>query len=213
MAELEYLSEHLNALLLSVSDTERRKLAMSIARKIRKSQKERIARNKNPDGSAYVARKKLKKPSKPISFIYQKPNGEKRLVVMKQYRPSKTRYFGFDLQAGGIRTFLRSRVVKYLPTTGTGEELKTKKGKIKQLMFNQLKNNKYLKIEKLSNGISIGFSERVSRIANVHQFGLIDQVERGTPITAKYAKRELLGFTDKEIELIEKEILEYIDKK
>jgi hypothetical protein len=35
MAELEYLSEHLNALLASLSDAEKRKFAMMIARKIR----------------------------------------------------------------------------------------------------------------------------------------------------------------------------------
>ena len=52
MAELEYLSEHLNALLASLSDAEKRKFAMMIARKIRASQSQRITRQQNLDGSS-----------------------------------------------------------------------------------------------------------------------------------------------------------------
>ncbi len=61
MAELEYLSEHLNALLVSINDAARRKIAMVIARKIRASQSQRITRQQNPDGSAYIPRKNLRK--------------------------------------------------------------------------------------------------------------------------------------------------------
>ena len=61
MAELEYLSEHLNALLVSLNDAARRKMAMVIARKIRASQSQRITRQQNPDGSSYTPRKNLRK--------------------------------------------------------------------------------------------------------------------------------------------------------
>ena len=60
MADLEFLSEHLNALLTTLSDAERRKFAMMIARKVRASQSQRITRQQNPDGSSYIPRKNLR---------------------------------------------------------------------------------------------------------------------------------------------------------
>jgi phage virion morphogenesis protein len=58
MAELQALNEHLGALLIQLSDAELHKLEMGIARKIRASQKTRISKQQNPDGSAFVPRKK-----------------------------------------------------------------------------------------------------------------------------------------------------------
>ena len=57
MAELEALTEHLGSMLNQLSDQERRKLEMHIARKLRASQKSRITKQQNPDGSAYIPRK------------------------------------------------------------------------------------------------------------------------------------------------------------
>jgi phage virion morphogenesis protein len=104
---------------------------MSIARKVRASQKTRITRQQNPDGSAFVPRKK---------------------------------------------------------------RLRDKKNKIKNKMFNLIKTSKYMRIERTSEGVAIGFMNRVANIARVHQYGLRDRVEKGGP-TVKYDSRELLGFT------------------
>ncbi|WP_336933316.1 phage virion morphogenesis protein [Acinetobacter bereziniae] len=149
MAELEYLSEHLNALLASLSDAEKRKFAMSIARKIRASQSQRITRQQNPDGSSYIPRKNLR----------------------------------------------------------------GKKGKLKQKMFMKLKTAKFMKIEKIPAGITIGFDQRVSRLARTHQEGLIDILKyNGRTFKVRYAQRILLGFTDKEIEMFEQEAFNFLDK-
>ncbi|MCF9034716.1 phage virion morphogenesis protein [Acinetobacter nectaris] len=146
MAQLEAIPEHLNALLFKLGEQERKKLMMQVARKIRQSQRSRITRQENTDGSKYVPRKNLR----------------------------------------------------------------GRKGKIKQRMFNQLKNAKYLRIDPIPKGIAIGFTEQLSRIAIVHQQGLIDRVDRRTNSPrVKYAKRELLGFTDAEIDLIEREVLHF----
>lgn len=149
MAELEYLSEYLNALLASLSDAEKRKFAMSIARKIRASQSQRITRQQNPDGSSYIPRKNLR----------------------------------------------------------------GKKGKLKQKMFIKLKTAKFMKIEKIPAGITIGFDQRVSRLARTHQEGLIDILKyNGRTFKVRYAQRILLGFTDKEIEMFEQEAFNFLDK-
>lgn len=148
MAELQALNDYLAPLLTKLSDAERRKLEMSIARKVRASQKTRITRQQNPDGSAFVPRKK---------------------------------------------------------------RLRDKKNKIKNKMFNLIKTSKYMKIERTSEGVAIGFMNRVANIARVHQYGLRDRVEKGGP-TVKYDSRELLGFTPAELEMIESEFLDHFSK-
>ena len=146
MANLELLTEHLGTMLKQLSDSERRKLEMHIARKLRASQKKRITGQKNPDGSAYV--------------------------------PSKERF-------------------------------RDKKNKIKNKMFNVIKNAKYMRTERTAQGLAIGFTGRVAFIARVHHFGLKDKVDRDGPVV-KYASRELLGFTDEEIKMIENDVLDYL---
>ena len=146
MANLELLTEHLGTMLKQLSDSERRKLEMHIARKLRASQKKRITGQKNPDGSAYVPRK---------------------------------------------------------------ERLRNKKNKIKNKMFNVIKNAKYMRTERTAQGLAIGFTGRVAFIARVHHFGLKDKVDRDGPVV-KYASRELLGFTDEEIKMIENDVLDYL---
>ncbi|WP_238796889.1 phage virion morphogenesis protein [Acinetobacter pittii] len=150
MAELEFLSEHLNALLTTLSDAERRKFAMMIARKVRASQSQRITRQQNPDGSSYIPRKNLR----------------------------------------------------------------NKKGQIKRKMFMKLKTAKFMKIEKIPDGVTIGFDQRVSRLARIHQDGLVDNLKyNGRTFKVRYAQRILLGFTDTEVEIIENDVLKLFDSK
>ncbi|MFA2923748.1 phage virion morphogenesis protein [Acinetobacter pittii] len=150
MAELEFLSEHLNALLTTLSDAERRKFAMMIARKVRASQSQRITRQQNPDGSSYIPRKNLR----------------------------------------------------------------NKKGQIKRKMFMKLKTAKFMKIEKIPDGVTIGFDQRVSRLARIHQDGLVDTLKyNGRTFKVRYAQRILLGFTDAEVEIIENDVFKLFDSK
>ena len=150
MAELEFLSEHLNALLTTLSDAERRKFAMMIARKVRASQSQRITRQQNPDGSSYIPRKNLR----------------------------------------------------------------NKKGQIKRKMFMKLKTAKFMKIEKIPDGVTIGFDQRVSKLARIHQDGLVDNLKyNGRTFKVRYAQRILLGFTDAEVEIIENDVLKLFDSK
>ena len=146
MAELEALVEHLGLMLNQLSETERRKLEFSIGRKLRASQKGRITKQKNPDGSTYVPRK---------------------------------------------------------------SHLRDKKNKIKNKMFNIIKNAKYMRLQKTAEGVAIGFSGRVAFIAGVHHYGLKDKVDKDGP-TVRYERRELLGFTDQEIQMIEEDVFQHI---
>jgi phage virion morphogenesis protein len=149
MADLEVLTDYLGTMLSQLSDAERRKLEMNIARKLRASQKKRITSQQNPDGSAYVPRK---------------------------------------------------------------NRLRDKKHKIKNKMFNVIKNAKYMRMQRTPQGVAVGFTGRIAFIARVHQFGLNDKVDRDGP-TVKYASRELLGFTEEEIRMIETDVLNHISAK
>ena len=90
------------------------------------------------------------------------------------------------------------------------KRLREQKGKIKRKMFTKLKNTAHLKLLSTADAIAIGFVGRVARIAQVHQEGLKDRVERGAP-SVVYPKRELLGFTDQDLKLIEDSFLKHIN--
>lgn len=78
-------------------------------------------------------------------------------------------------------------------------DLRGKKGRIKRRMFEKLKMARYLKARGTPQQAVIGFAGRVSRIARVHQFGLMDRAEPTAP-DIRYSRRELIGLyqTDKD---------------
>lgn len=89
------------------------------------------------------------------------------------------------------------------------KRLREQKGKIKKKMFTKIKNTSNLKVLSNADSIAIGFVGRVARIARVHQEGLKDRAEKGAPDVV-YPKRELLGFTEQDIKLVEDSFLKHI---
>lgn len=86
-----------------------------------------------------------------------------------------------------------------------------KKGRIKRnAMFAKLRTAKHLKVRSNANEVSVGFSGSSAAIANVHQYGLTSTVDRTRNIKAQYAQRELLGFGNDDLELIENLIIEQL---
>lgn len=81
--------------------------------------------------------------------------------------------------------------------------LRGKQGRIRRklAMFKKLRTASYLKIRGDRNAVTVGFTGRIARIARVHQFGLKDRAERGAP-DVRYEKREVLGLTDSDLDLI-----------
>lgn len=146
--DLRALEGWAEALLNRLQPAERRKLNQSIARNLRRSQQQRIAAQRNPDGTPFAPRK-----------------------------PRDT--------------------------------LRAKQGRIKRKMFTKLRQARYLKLQSDSGSIAIGFLGRVARLARVHQYGLRDRAERGAP-DVQYARREQLGFTNADIELIRDQLLEHL---
>lgn len=90
------------------------------------------------------------------------------------------------------------------------QPLRAKAGRIKQRkMFAKLRTARYLRLQSDASSIAIGFAGRVSRIARIHQYGLRDKPGRETPDT-QYARRELLGFSTSDMELIRDRLLEHL---
>ena len=85
-----------------------------------------------------------------------------------------------------------------------------RKGRIRKTMFGKLIRTRWLKGKGSASEATVNFVGAATRIANVHQFGLIDRVEHNSHSPrVKYAKRELLGFSEHEITLIEHSLLEH----
>ena len=87
-------------------------------------------------------------------------------------------------------------------------DLKGKKGRIKRQakMFLKLPRASHLKAKGDEQSITVEFTGRVARIARVHQRGLKDRAEANAP-EVKYEQREVLGFTDADLELVQHTLL------
>ena len=78
----------------------------------------------------------------------------------------------------------------------------------RKLMFQKIIRQKYLKPEYSSQAASVGFTGFISRIATEHQYGLRGRINER--ISAQYLKRELLGFTASELDMIEETIITHL---
>jgi len=147
--DLRALEDWAGALLNQLQPAERRKTTQAIARELRRSQQQRIAAQRNPDGTPYAPRKPR-------------------------------------------------------------QQLRAKAGRIKQRkMFAKLRTARYLRLQSDASSIAIGFAGRLSRIARIHQYGQRDRPAPGAP-DVQYARRELLGFTDADLELIRDRLLGHL---
>ncbi|WP_313209657.1 phage virion morphogenesis protein [Stutzerimonas nitrititolerans] len=90
------------------------------------------------------------------------------------------------------------------------QQLRAKAGRIKQRkMFAKLRTARYLRLQSDASSIAIGFAGRLSRIARVHQYGLCDKPGRNSP-DIQYQRRELLGFSDDDLEMIRDQLLQHL---
>lgn len=91
------------------------------------------------------------------------------------------------------------------------KQFSKKKGRIKnQLMFQKIVTPSHLKLRYEQEGISLGFYGGDAAIANVHQYGLYSSPSKYKDFKVKYAQRELLGFSEEDIEMIERFVIKAI---
>lgn len=90
------------------------------------------------------------------------------------------------------------------------QRLREKRGRIKKgAMFVKMRTARYLKVTTDTQGIGIGFTGRVARLARVHQEGQSAEVARGGR-NHLYPVRQLLGLTGAERDLIRDKLLRHL---
>ena len=90
------------------------------------------------------------------------------------------------------------------------KQFSKKKGRINQLMFKKIVSPSHLKLRYEQEGISLGFYGGDAAIANIHQYGLYSSPSKYKDFKVKYAQRELLGFSEEDIEMIERFVIKAI---
>ncbi|MGN8124545.1 phage virion morphogenesis protein [Pseudomonas sp. 22082] len=100
---------------------------------------------------------------------------------------------------------------RYAPRRKRNLRSKQSRVKRKVKMFQKLRTSRFLKIKCDTSAISVGFAGRVARIARVHQYGLRDSAEPGARAT-KYDRRELLAFTDADVDFLRDRLLKHLTK-
>jgi phage virion morphogenesis protein len=88
-------------------------------------------------------------------------------------------------------------------------QAREKTGRIKHKMFSKLGSAKYLKLQSTADSVAISFLGRTARMARIHQYGLRDKPGRNSP-DIQYERRELLGFTAADRELIRDSLLAHL---
>ncbi|AGK47869.1 phage virion morphogenesis family protein [Burkholderia thailandensis MSMB121] len=90
-----------------------------------------------------------------------------------------------------------------------GDDVRRMRRVKREATFRKLRTARYLRIDVDSASLAIGFDERLSRIARVHQEGQKAFVEPGGPF-AQYPVRVVLGFADADRELVRDRLLRYL---
>lgn len=211
LSALHELEAAAGDMLRDLAATGRKDLLRQIAIEVRRGQASRIAKQKNPDGSAYAPRKKklrARRTLHSIKFLYPSHgNGPPRVVLMKSWQyAGKRLLIGFDVEAGGERTFERQKIIKYLPLEPGEDNARAggfRKPTVKdRAMFKKIRGPRFMKTRVTPNVLEVGFSGRVGGIAASHQYGL-----------DHHAKRLLLGYSEQEREVILDIVVRHFEKK
>lgn len=93
------------------------------------------------------------------------------------------------------------------PAQGVSQK-RIKKGK----MFKKIRLNRFMKTVATKDRVSVGFIEgsREAGIAAVHQFGKLSTVIKKRNLKHQYDKRELLGFSESDVAMIEELVIQHL---
>lgn len=190
--ELDRYIDSLDALIRKLSPAERRRLARDIGGKIRQANKRRIQANIAPDGSRFSPRQGV--PARKFSgrlrpeqdFVY---NGKLRRFRTLRQLPDVDAVAGWEYTTGRVFKAFRNKI---------GKPDNSPRGK---LMFRKIHQYKYLKLKATDHEAAVGFmSGLAAYIAAAHHYG-----EDGRPA------RELLGFSDDDLNLIEDLVIQHFN--
>ena len=214
--ELSELEGFVGGILKGMDASGRRKLTRAMARDMRRANAERIAAQRNPDGSAFAPRRKRKPPSEgqyAVRFLYPSGGGT-RVVFMKSWVREGPLLTGFDIEAGGIRSFFWDRITHWLGVNASdqnksGGKLRRRSTVRERAMFRRLRGAGFLRSGGNDSEAWAGFAGRVAAVASVHQFGEMDRPSSHSP-AVRYPVRELLGMSAEDRERLMETVLDHL---
>ena len=135
------------------------------------------------------------------------------LGLLSSTSPRARRQLAFTI-AKALRTSQQQRIAQQSNADGSPyvprkpQKLRSKKGRIKRgAMFKKLRSSQFLRITADANQASVEFKGPAAKIAQIHQDGLVDRVRPKGPL-ALYPKRQLLGFTAEDRDMIQRMVLD-----
>lgn len=112
-----------------------------------------------------------------------------------------------------LRQRQQSNIQKQQEPDGTPFIPRKNKTPGKRVMFRRLRTVRFMKTKSTPDDMCITFSGSTSHIASVHHYGLRDKVsKKGRRLEVKYTRRQLLGLTAVDDDLISGEILDFLSK-
>lgn len=113
------------------------------------------------------------------------------------------------LRAGQQQHIKRQQAPDGTPYAPRKTRLRSKKRLRERAMFSKLRTARYLKAQGNSDAAVVEFVGRVQRMVNVHHFGLRDRPSQHSE-TVKYETRPLLGYSIKDIKIIEEAVMYHL---
>ena len=128
------------------------------------------------------------------------PAGRRRLAVemAKKLRQSQQRRIKSQQNPDGTAFAQRKR-----------QPARAKSGRVRREMFAKLRTGRFMKARGSDDGAVVEFTDKVQRIAQVHQYGLKDRPARNG-VAVEYPVRELLGFTEDDRRLVESLLTDHL---
>lgn len=204
--ELEKVDRALTAIMAALSPSGRVNATRRIAALVRGSNAKRIAAQKDADGKSFAPAKtsKERKPSnETLKFLYPEGgSGAPRLVLLKSWVKRGGIITGYDREAGGIRSFEKAKIIRWLPVQSSERaaasgKLRTRATIKKRIMFRKLRTYARLRAGSDGNEAWVGFEGRTAEIAEVHQMGGMDRPSPKAKMV-RYQQRKLLGLSAKD---------------
>ncbi|WP_447835274.1 phage virion morphogenesis protein [Aeromonas salmonicida] len=203
---LTHFAARVELIRANLSQRELARFADQMAKEMRESNAKRIKANVTPEGDQMDPRKP-QRGNREIKFIYTTSDNEVR--HLKSWRGTRSYIIGFDIMRGGIRTFKRSRIKRFIKVdTSKGDAIN--KSKLKRKMFSRLIKSKWLKAKGYSDRAEVSFASTAEKVAHIHHYGLKDKGSKGQDI--QYPERPLLGMDAKDVDKIEDLLLTHLTK-
>lgn len=137
--------------------------------------------------------------------------------LLRQLDPKQRRQLTRKL-ATDLRRRNQKRIRAQVAPDGTRWEprkpqrLRGQSGFVKRgAMFTKLRTARYLRLASSPDSAAVQFLGRVAQIANVHHYGLRDEVSRHGP-KVEYPARQLLGFAEADEEAIQDLLIDHLQQ-